>query len=133
MRARILIVLLLAACEAHTGPLLLPFELEAANDAKQPLVIELGASWCKPCQYFSANILPDPRVQAALQGIHFVRYDIDTHAGADAQARVGSHGVPSVAGFDRDGRVKVFKQGTEGSVDNFLEFLREVHVVLDQK
>jgi len=127
----VLIAVLLSACGPHVGPLLLPFELDTANDAHQPLVIELGASWCGPCQYFQAHILPDPRVQAALQGIHFVRYDVDTPAGADAQRRVGSHGVPSVAGFDRDGRVRVYKRGTEASVDNFLEFLREVHAVLD--
>jgi len=129
---RALIVVMLAAC-AHTGPREIPYELEDANAANQPLVVELGATWCGPCRYFASHILPDPRVQAALVGIHFVRYDIDTRAGADAMQRCGARGVPTVVGIDRDGKIRVFQQGTEDTADTFLEFLREVHANLDQQ
>jgi thiol:disulfide interchange protein len=129
VRALIATAFLVTAC-AHTGPRMLPYELEAANAAHEPLVIELGATWCGPCHIFAEKVLPDPRVQAALAGIHFVRYDVDTTAGADAQARVGSRGIPTVVGIDHDGHIRVYKQGTEDTADSFLEFLREVHVVL---
>ena len=71
-------------------------------------------------------------VPQALRGIHFVRYDVDTPAGQDAMRRIGNRAVPSLAGIDREGTVRVFKQGTEETADNFLEFLREVHAHLEQ-
>ena len=126
----LLLSMALAGC-AHAGPRMLPFELEDANEAHEPLVVELGASWCAPCKVFTTNVLPDPRVQAALAGIRFVRYDVDTAAGRDAARRIGISGVPTVVGIDRGGRVRIYKRGTEQSADNFLEFLREVHAVLD--
>lgn len=123
----------LAGCGASgNGPRTLPYALEEANDAHQPLVVELGATWCQPCRIFETQVLPDPRVQEALKGITFVRYDIDTMAGEDAARRIGTRVVPVVAGIDRDGNVRVFKKGTEQTADRFLEFLREVHAHLDQ-
>jgi thiol:disulfide interchange protein len=126
--------MVLASCgPSGHGPRLLPYAVEEANAAHQPLVVELGATWCKPCRVFETKVLPDPRVQAALRGITFVRYDIDTGAGRDAARRIGTNVVPVVAGIDRDGVVRVFKKGTEQTADNFLEFLREVHAHLDQR
>lgn len=130
MRAAIAAAFVVTGCAAHTGPRLLPYELEEANTAHEPLVIELGATWCGPCHVFEDKVLPDPRVQAALAGIHFVRYDVDTNVGADARSRVRSRAIPTVVGIDRDGRIRVFKEGTDDSADSFLEFLREVHAVL---
>jgi thiol:disulfide interchange protein len=127
------VLAVLASCgPSGHSPRLLPYALEDANEAHQPLVVELGATWCKPCQIFETQVLPDPRVQAALHGVTFVRYDIDTNAGEDAARRIGTHVVPVMAGIDRTGKVRVFKKGTEQTADNFLEFLREVHAVLDQ-
>lgn len=127
-----MLAIAMAAC-AHTGPLLLPYEVEEARDAHQPLVVELGASWCKPCRFFETHVLPDPRVQAALAGVRFVRYDIDTPAGRDAARRIGTSAVPTMVGLDRAGRVRLHKRGTEATPDEFLEFLREVHALLDER
>ena len=127
-------LVVLASCGAPaSGHGTLPYALEEANAAHQPLVVELGATWCQPCHIFETKVLPDPRVQAALRGITFVRYDIDTGAGRDAQRRIGTHSVPVMAGIDRDGIVRVFKKGTEATPERFLEFLREVHAHLDQR
>lgn len=131
-----LVFAMLAGCATAAtghGPRLLPYVLEDANAAHEPLVVELGATWCPPCHIFDERVLPDPRVQAALRGIHFVRYDVDTPAGNDAMRRIGNRGIPAVVGIDSEGTVRVFKQGTEQNADNFLEFLREVHAHLDQK
>jgi thiol:disulfide interchange protein len=130
----VVLVALLASCgPVPGGQRTLPYALEDANAAHQPLVVELGATWCKPCHIFETQVLPDPRVQAALKGIMFVRYDIDTGAGRDAQRRLGTNAVPVVAGIDRDGVIRVYKRGTEATPEHFLEFLREVHMVLDHQ
>jgi thiol:disulfide interchange protein len=107
--------------------------LAAANAAHQPLVVELGASWCAACKYFETKVLPDPRVQAALEGVTFVHHDVDTQVGEDAAHQLGVNALPTVAGIDRQGRIRVLKKGTEASPEHFLEFLREVHMVLDHQ
>ena len=131
MKFLVALVMAVAACGASRGPGGLPYVVEQARAARVPLVVELGATWCGPCRIFESRVLPDPRVQEALKGIMFVRYDVDSPAGQDAQGRIGIRLVPVVVGIDGTGRVRLLKKGTESTPEHFLEFLREVHAVLD--
>lgn len=99
--------------------------LAAANTARQPLVVEFGASWCKPCHDFSEHVLVDARVQAALRGIAFVQYDIETSSGADAAKRCNVTGVPAVIGVAPDGTPRPFKMGSEPTVEELVTFLQQ--------
>ena len=122
---------MLAAC----GPVdlnhaTLPFAVEAALDQQRPLIVELSATWCKPCQIFATKVLPDPRVQEALRDVVFVRYDIDTPVGQDAMRRCRVRSVPAVLGIDHDGNIRLEKLGTEPTADQFLVFMRQAHAVL---
>lgn len=109
---------------------LLPYAIDAATDAHKPLIIELSATWCGPCRLFASQVLTDPRVQAALADVMFVRYDIDTPAGRDAMHRCRVRGVPAVLGIDHDGNIRVEKLGTEPTADEFLVFMKQAHQVL---
>ncbi len=100
--------------------------LAAANQANQPLVVELGATWCKPCHDFTDHVLTDPRVQTALRDIAFVQYDIDTASGADAAKRCNVDGVPAVVSVARDGTPHSLKAGSEPTVDEFVTFLQQI-------
>lgn len=51
--------------------------LAEARDATRPVFIDFYAEWCAPCKIIEGKILPDPRVQAALDGFIFVRVDMD--------------------------------------------------------
>lgn len=106
------------------------YAIDNAREAHKPLVVELYAEWCKPCHLFASAVLPDPRVQAALRNVMFVRYDIDTPTGRDAMKRCRLRGVPSVVGIDHQGIVRVKKTGTEPTADEFLVFLRQAHQAL---
>ena len=122
---------LAAGCGAPDGHhALLPYAIDAAAKAHQPLVVEFNAVWCKPCEIFATQVLTDPRVVAALKDVYFVQYDIDTNAGRDAMLRCRVRGVPTVVGIDTKGFVLLKKTGTEPTADQFLEFLREAHVRL---
>ena len=98
-------------------------ELAAANHANQPLVIEFGATWCKPCRTFAEQVLPDPRVVAALRHVRFVQYDIDTPTGAEAMRRLDVTGVPAIVSLDRAGGVRQRKVGAAPSADELLAIL----------
>ena len=136
MRARGLLLLLLAlgaaGCATPQQPWL-AYAVDHAAAQKKPLVVEFYASWCKPCKHFEAHILPEPRVQAALGRVVFVRYDIDGETGRDAARRCSARSVPTFVGIDRHGTVKLFKAGTESTADEFLEFLAQTERVLGRQ
>jgi len=110
---------------------LLPYVIEAAAEQRRPLIIELWATWCEPCKVFEERVLTDPRVQEALRGVLFVRFDIDTARGRDAMRRTRMRGVPAVLGIDHQGFIRVAKVGTEPTADEFLVFMKQAHQVLD--
>ncbi|CAN5374494.1 hypothetical protein BH11MYX1_BH11MYX1_02300 [soil metagenome] len=102
----------------------LPDRLAAANAARQPLVVEFGATWCRPCHDFADHVLTDARVQAALRDIVFVQYDIETSSGADAAKRCNITGVPAVVEVAPDGSPRPLKMGSEPTVEEFVTFLQ---------
>src|SRR5262245_39598323 len=52
------------------------------------ILVEYTAAWCEPCQVFEREILPRPEVQAALQDLVFVRFDVERSWGDDAYRRL---------------------------------------------
>jgi thiol:disulfide interchange protein DsbD len=128
-----LFALFLTACSLNNGPPRLGYAVEAAAEHKKPLVVEFYATWCGPCKHFESTILPDARVQAALAGVEFVRYDVDTDVGKEAFERCHASAMPTFVGIDRTGVVRLFKTGTESSADEFLDFLAQAKRVLATK
>jgi thiol:disulfide interchange protein DsbD len=128
MRALVLVVFLAACAGGNNG--WLDATIQDAAAKRKPLVIEFYARWCKPCTHFEQEILPDPRVQAALADVVFVRYDIETLAGEDAYRRCRGRAIPLVVGIDRDGVVRLAKTGQEQTADEFLSFLAQAKRVL---
>ena len=108
----------------------LPAAVEDAAAKKQPLVIELYATWCGPCLHFEEKILTQPRVKQALAGVRFIRYDIDTPVGRDAYQRCRATSVPTFVGIDAHGKILLFKEGSPDQADAFLAFLAEAQSVL---
>ena len=129
MAAMAWLALTLGACAMPQQPWL-QVAIDDAAARQKPLVVEFYASWCKPCKHFEAHILTDPRVQAALADVIFVRYDIDGRTGHDAAERCRSRGVPTVVAIDANGVVRLKKTGTEQSADEFLAFLEQAKHVL---
>lgn len=130
--AAIALMLAGACATPDASKALLPYAIEAAADQHKPLIIELYATWCKPCRVFEEHVLTDPRVQDALRGVLFVRYDIDTGRGRDAMMRTRMRGVPAVVGIDHEGYIRLVKVGTEPTADEFLVFMKQAHQVLDE-
>jgi thiol:disulfide interchange protein len=128
---RTLLLALLVACgtPGHSGQRLLSYEIEDANNAKKPLVIELHNKACKPCQTFDQEVLADPKVKQALDGIVFVRYDADSPAGRDAVERTGTKSFPTLLVVDSDGVIKAQRVGSEPSAEELLDFIKQAHDV----
>jgi thiol:disulfide interchange protein len=103
--------------------------LKSARTARAPLVLEFSMTGCGPCRQFESTILPSPDVQAAMKGVHFVRYDVtEDDAGRTAAERLSVHAYPTVVVVGDDGRERVrmegFPAGPPGAA-YFAAFLRK--------
>ncbi len=99
--------------------------VDEANDEGKPLVIEFYASWCTPCKWFEARVLPRPAVAKALDGVVFRRLDFDSTEGKHHARRLGVNGVPTFVAVDESGQVIGGLRGAAGE-SRFLQFLRWV-------
>jgi tetratricopeptide (TPR) repeat protein len=75
------ISILLGAC-AHAP------DKKTGLDDERAVLFEFSAKWCGPCQTVEKELLPNPEVQRALAAVRFVRFDIDSLAGAAEYARL---------------------------------------------
>lgn len=91
----------------------------------KPLVIEYGATWCAPCRVISRDVMPRPDVQAALRGIEFVHYDIDTSPGDLAAQRYRIQRVPLLVIVASDG-TEVVRRTPGGSADHIAKQVIEL-------
>jgi thiol-disulfide isomerase/thioredoxin len=100
--------------------------IKQAAAAKKPLLIEFHAEWCKPCKEFEAKTLPDARVQAALEGVVFVRYDSDEAPGTQAAKKLEVSSYPTFVVLDTKG-VELFRESGaplgERGIKGFIEFI----------
>lgn len=120
-----LLCLALSACAAQRaagGPL--PEVVEDAAKKEGPLVVQFWAAWCKYCAQFDREVLAHAAVKESMQGVQWVRYDVDKPVGQDALRRCRLDGsVPTTVVIDRSGRVRMKLDGAS-SPEEFLEFLR---------
>jgi thiol-disulfide isomerase/thioredoxin len=80
-----------------------PLIAQAVKDAAEvghPLVVELHASWCRPCKWFEAHVLPRTEVQAALETVDFIRYDVDSPEGEAVVKKYRTTAVPTFLVLD---------------------------------
>jgi len=92
-------------------PPALELAIKQAASAHKPLVIEFGAAWCGPCKIFEAKVLPDISVQAALEGVTFVRYDVDEDPGDRAAQKLKVTVYPTFVVLDAAGVEIAREQG----------------------
>jgi thiol:disulfide interchange protein len=95
---------------------------EEAGGEDRPVVLEFSAAWCNACTTFQRHVLPDPRVEQALDGVRYVRYDIERGAGKVEAARYGVTSLPTILVIDREGAPVGAVRGLP-SVTSFLELL----------
>jgi thiol-disulfide isomerase/thioredoxin len=91
MRVCVIAVVCLVAASASADP----FDQVLAKAGDKPVVIEFGATWCKPCKAFAAQILPRADVRIALAQVVFVTYDLDTDEGEAVAKRYAVSAVPA--------------------------------------
>ena len=75
--------------------------LGKARESARPVFIDFYAEWCAPCKIIEGKIIPDPRVQAALDGFVFVRVDMDIDL--EAGRRFEVFGMPTLLVLSSEG------------------------------
>ena len=75
--------------------------LQSANRNGRLLLVDFYAEWCGPCKVLEATVLSDPKVQAALARVDFLKVDTDEHV--DAAKHYDVVGMPMLLMLDADG------------------------------
>jgi thiol:disulfide interchange protein len=79
-------------------------EAKAAKARGQVAVVEVTASWCKPCVAIKRS-LDDPLMVDAFRGVHLIRVELDDWKEAElAAAGLTVRGVPTFFAVDATGR-----------------------------
>lgn len=127
MKLAVLLVLALAGSAAAEP---LETAMARAKAEGKPLVVEVGATWCGPCKVFARDVLPDPAVKDALEGVVFVRYESDDNGdGKAAGKRLAVNGYPTfvVLGGDQER----FRRTGALPVPQFLQLLADAAGALE--
>src|SRR5204863_6341213 len=79
--------------------------LAAASRDGHPVMLDFYADWCVACKEMEKYAFPDPRVQAALQGVVLLQADVTANDAADQalMQRFGVFGPPATLFFDAHG------------------------------
>ncbi len=81
--------------------------LVQARETSRPVFVDFYAQWCAPCKIIEGRIIPDSRVQAALDGFIFVRVDMDIELKAGQRFNVV--GMPTLLVLSGEGK-ELFRQ-----------------------
>jgi thiol-disulfide isomerase/thioredoxin len=96
----------------------------AKRDGK-PLIVEFYTTWCAPCKVFDAQVLTDPKVQAELANVRFIRYDAERGSGIAVAEKFRVSSYPTFLAVDETGEVRMTRSGIAGSEAAwFVEFLQ---------
>ena len=120
----VVVALLIAAPAVADDQPPLETAVARAKQANKPLVIELYADWCKPCIEFEKRVLSRADVKQALEGVVFIRYDIDREPGESIATTLNIEGVPAFVTFDAEGHVVEIQRGLSARPrERFLELI----------
>lgn len=99
------------------GRLPLAEALAQARAQGRTLVLEFSTSWCEACLVLEREVLPDARVQAALRGVLFARYDAEAAQGLPAARSLKVIGYPTLVALAKDGSEISRIQGVPDTAD----------------
>jgi|HubBroStandDraft_6_1064221.scaffolds.fasta_scaffold798192_2 hypothetical protein len=84
-------------------PNVLKAEIAKAITAGRTPFVELGATWCGPCNHLKAS-LGDKRMIDAFSGTYIVHLDVDDWKGQLAPLGFVSNGIPAFFAIDANGK-----------------------------
>lgn len=107
-----------------------PQKLEAALEARKPVVLDFYADWCIPCHELDQVTYKDPQVIQAMEGFVRLKVDLtdpDDPATDELIEKYEVIGVPTILFLDADGKeVTTARQTGYVSPKDFLEILKKV-------
>ena len=106
------------------------FEKGVAESRKtgRPMLVMFSASWCAPCKMMVAQVFPDKKVKAALNGM--VPVYVDSEVDVERASENGIQAYPTFVCFSADGKA-VSTQVGGGDVSKFLEMIETFKLAVE--
>ncbi|MTI14144.1 protein-disulfide reductase DsbD [Sansalvadorimonas verongulae] len=105
--------------------------LAQASAANSPVIVDFYADWCISCKIFERDVLPQPEVQAALEGYTFLRIDL-TENSADQRGILQQYqlfGPPAFLFFNKAGEeLDVLRKQGEIDAKTFTSLLNRANI-----
>jgi thiol:disulfide interchange protein DsbD len=82
-------------------------QIEEAESAGRPILVDFGADWCLPCKEMELKTFSDPQVEAALAEFTLVKIDVTDPNDEQAamQAALHAETLPAIVAWDRQTRL----------------------------
>lgn len=106
-----------------------PEAFAAAKEAKKPLLLSIGATWCHWCHVQQRTVFADPAIAARINEL-FVPVRVDTDQRPDINERYNQGGWPTTAILNHEGGIVT--AGTYIPPEQFSELLDQVAVLYPQ-
>lgn len=103
----------------------LAYVIAEGRAAGKAVLIEFTAEWCAACKMFESRVLPQPEVVTALKDVIWVRYDVETPAGAEAAKQFNANALPLFVVLDAEGESRGRFFGAPTRTDVFVEVIRQ--------